>query len=63
MGKEFDGPFVKPGSLGGEENEVDEIKWIPLDEINNYEWAFSHADLIRKYAFGKLKRKFYETFL
>lgn len=25
-----------------EEDEVDDIKWIPLEEIKNYEWAFGH---------------------
>lgn len=29
----------------GEENEVEEIKWISLKEINDYKWAFNH-DLI-----------------
>lgn len=25
-----------------EKDEVEDIKWIPLTEINNYEWAFGH---------------------
>ena len=33
--------------INSEENEVEDIKWIPLIEIQNYEWAFSH-DLIIK---------------
>jgi 8-oxo-dGTP diphosphatase len=32
----------------GEKDEVDEIKWIPIDEITNYKWAFNHKDLIRQ---------------
>lgn len=31
----------------GEENEVDSLKWIPIDEIDNYEWAFNHHLLIK----------------
>lgn len=33
-----------------EKDEVDEIKFIPLNDIKNYEWAFGHEKLIRKYA-------------
>lgn len=29
-----------------EKDEVDEIKWIPLNEINDYQWAFDHQELI-----------------
>lgn len=29
-----------------EVNEVSEIKWIPLDEVENYQWAFNHLKLI-----------------
>ena len=36
-----------PAALeGGEVDEVENIKWIPLKEIDNYEWAFDHKDLI-----------------
>ena len=31
---------------GGEEDEVEEIKWIPLEEINDYDWAFDHDKVI-----------------
>lgn len=27
---------------GGEINEVDDVKWIPIKDIDNYEWAFNH---------------------
>ena len=27
---------------GGEVNEVDEVKWIDINELNNYQWAFEH---------------------
>ena len=36
--------FSKDGS---EENEVDEIKWINVNEIDNYNWAFNHCSLIK----------------
>lgn len=31
---------------GGEENEVDAVKWIPIDEVPNYKWAFNHEKTI-----------------
>lgn len=30
-----------------EKDEVDDIKFIPIEEIDNYEWAFNHKDLIK----------------
>ena len=45
---------------GGEENEVDSIKWIPLDDIDNYKWAFNHRITVEKYAPKKWKRKLIE---
>lgn len=27
---------------GGETNEVDDVKWIPIEDIDKYEWAFNH---------------------
>lgn len=38
---------------GGEENEVSEIKWIRLDKIDEYTWAFNHG-LIAKGIFDIL---------
>ena len=26
--------------------EVSDIKWIPIDEVNNYKWAFNHDEII-----------------
>jgi len=45
---------------GGEENEVDGVKWIPVDEFDNYKWAFNHAKTTKLYAPSKLKRKLIE---
>ena len=47
---------------GGEENEVDNIKWIPVDELDNYKWAFNHAKTTKLYAPKKWKRKLIEFF-
>lgn len=33
-------------SRGGEEDEIEDIKLIPLSEVDNYEWAFNHRQLI-----------------
>lgn len=33
-----------------EKNEVAKVKFIPIDEIANYEWAFNHDKLIAKYS-------------
>ena len=41
---------------GGEENEVDSVKWIPVDEFDNYKWAFNHAKTTKQYAPSKWKR-------
>ena len=38
------GPQKKP--KGGEKNEVDDVKWIPIDEVSNYKWAFNHEETI-----------------
>lgn len=32
---------------GGEEGEVDDVKWISIDEIGRYSWAFNHLEIIR----------------
>jgi 8-oxo-dGTP pyrophosphatase MutT (NUDIX family) len=31
-----------------ESNEVSDIKWIDLREINNYQWAFNHEKIIKE---------------
>lgn len=35
---------------GGEKDEVDEVKWIALEDINLYKWAFEHDKLIGVFA-------------
>lgn len=30
-----------------EEKEVDEVKWICLDDIDKYNWAFNHNELLK----------------
>ncbi len=51
--------FIKENTLinnifnnrGGEENEVSDVKWIPIDELDNYQWAFGHKNIIKKIAY------------
>ena len=31
-----------------EEKEVSDIKWIPIDDINDYKWAFNHDKIIKE---------------
>ena len=47
---------------GGEVNEVDDVKWIPIDEIDNYKWAFNHRKTIELYAPKKWKRNLIEFY-
>lgn len=32
-----------------EEDEVEELKWIDLDDLDEYEFAFGHKELIKEY--------------
>ena len=38
--------LVRELPKGGEENEVDDVKWIPISQIANYKWAFNHEKTI-----------------
>ena len=38
-----------------EKNEVESIKFISLTNIDNYEWAFNHQELIKEISFKKEK--------
>lgn len=38
--------FEKPE--GGEKDEVEEVKWIPLKDLTRYRWAFNHLNLIQE---------------
>ena len=33
-----------------EKNEVEDIKFIPIEDIDKYEWAFNHDVLIKSYS-------------
>ena len=37
------------GQSGGEENEVDDVRWIPYYDIEKYEWAFNHYDILYEF--------------
>jgi len=53
---------------GSEPDEVDDVEWISLDELDKYEWAFNHKylimqvalDRIYKYLSDETKRRFEE---
>ena len=34
--------------LGGEKDEVSQVKWVPLKELKDYDWAFDHYKIIRR---------------
>ena len=36
-----------------EPNEVEDIKWIPVDEVKNYKWSYNHTTYVDKYL-GKI---------
>lgn len=43
----FEGEEPSKGEAkGGEENEVAEVQWIPIDDIYNFKWAFNHLQVI-----------------
>lgn len=35
--------------MNSEPDEIGELAWIPLSELDNYEWAFGHDKQIREY--------------
>lgn len=44
--------FIEDTKLTAKHSELDEVsdlKWIPIDEINNYKWAFNHLNLLKDY--------------
>lgn len=45
----YNGPLDVISNKNCEPNEVDEIKWIPLDEVDNYKWTSeNHKNLIKQ---------------
>ena len=39
---------------GGEKDEVEEVAWIPVSHIDNYEWAFNHKEVIAEIFLEKI---------
>ena len=37
---------IKLTSKNSEDKEVSDIKWIPINELSNYKWAFNHDKII-----------------
>ena len=42
----------------GEKDEVDDVEWIALDEIGNYNWAFNHKNRIIEFALTHLRHHY-----
>lgn len=40
---------VSKDNLSGEKNEVEEVRWIKLSDINKYNWAFNHEQIIKEF--------------
>ena len=40
--------FTIDETRGGEKDEVDNIKFIPIQDLDKYNWAFNHKDLIKE---------------
>jgi 8-oxo-dGTP diphosphatase len=38
---------IKLTDKNSEDEEVSNIKWIPVNKINNYKWAFNHDKIIK----------------
>lgn len=41
-------PELKYENVNGEENEVEDVKWININDIYEYEWAFGHDEVINQ---------------
>ncbi len=39
--------ITKQVQLSGEKDEVSAVKWIPVDQIDSYLWAFNHNNVIQ----------------
>ena len=46
-------------ALSGEINEVSDVRWIPLNDIHKYKWAFNHYEILKNIStvLGKHYRK------
>lgn len=40
-------PILKYTNINGEDGEVESVKWIHIDDIDDYKWAFGHNELIK----------------
>jgi 8-oxo-dGTP pyrophosphatase MutT (NUDIX family) len=49
-------PKLNYKNINGEEGEVDSVKWINVEDVKNYKWAFGHDKLISKCLFSKTGR-------
>lgn len=51
---------VKTSNIENEKDETEEIKWIPLTEVKNYNWAFKHDELITCAIFTGVAKKLFK---
>ena len=66
LGKKDDTNNIGIGNEG-ELNEVNNVKWINILDIDNYHWAFEHDDVIKnlcrkKFKLGELYQSCYKIF-
>lgn len=40
-------PELSIADRGGENDEVEQVAWIPITDIDNYTWAFGHDKIIK----------------
>ena len=53
-------PKLKYENINGELDEVSDVKWINIDNINEYQWAFHHETIINSIKDNLLINKCYE---
>ena len=47
-------------NINGEENEVEDLKWISEDEIDNYDFCFNHQDILYLFLYEFVSDEHYE---
>jgi 8-oxo-dGTP pyrophosphatase MutT (NUDIX family) len=53
----FNGQWYKGQTIyakGAEKDEVADVAWIPINKLNDYEWAFNHKNIIINLVLNKL---------
>lgn len=58
LGKQEQSTVVFDRTFGGEVDEVADVRWIPVDEIDKYDWAFNHGKTLKKMIPNKWKLRY-----